>query len=149
MRARSALDVALWDILGQVCRQPLYQLLGGAVRDRLPVYNTRAGYSYVRKSRERYIEKNPAAGAPAMKAAGPYEDLRVGIATSLPICPKSHTVSSNRSPVPDSALNCCRTWSRVLTCTAVRAAPEEQLMMCLTRIKSNPFSGAHTEESLG
>ena len=40
MRARSAIDVALWDILGQVCRQPLYQLLGGAVRDRVPVYNT-------------------------------------------------------------------------------------------------------------
>ena len=75
MRARSALDVAFWDILGQVCRQPLYQLLGGAVRDRVPVYNTCAGYSYVRKSLERYIEKNPATGALARTAAGPYEDL--------------------------------------------------------------------------
>jgi galactonate dehydratase len=42
MRARSALDVALWDLLGQVCRQPLYQLLGGAVRDRVPVYGRAA-----------------------------------------------------------------------------------------------------------
>lgn len=40
MRAMSALDIALWDILGQACGQPIYQLLGGAVRDRLKVYNT-------------------------------------------------------------------------------------------------------------
>jgi L-alanine-DL-glutamate epimerase-like enolase superfamily enzyme len=76
MRARSAIDVALWDVLGQVCRQPLHQLLGGAVRDRVPLYNTCAGYAYVRKSLERYIEKNPAAAAPAMNAAGPCEDLQ-------------------------------------------------------------------------
>jgi L-alanine-DL-glutamate epimerase-like enolase superfamily enzyme len=40
MRAISALDIALWDILGQACGQPIYQLLGGACRDRLRVYNT-------------------------------------------------------------------------------------------------------------
>lgn len=72
MRARSAIDVALWDILGQTCRQPIYQLLGGAVRNRVPVYNTCAGYAYVRKRLERYIELNPAA---APNVAGPYEDL--------------------------------------------------------------------------
>jgi len=75
MRARSAVDVALWDILGQVCRQPLYQLLGGIVRERVPVYNTCAGYGYVRKSLERYIEKNSAAGSHAGESVGPYEDL--------------------------------------------------------------------------
>ena len=30
MRAASAVDIALWDILGQVTKQPIYQLLGGA-----------------------------------------------------------------------------------------------------------------------
>ncbi len=75
MRARSAIDVALWDILGQVCRQPLYQLLGEIVRDRVPVYNTCAGYGYVRKSLERYIEKNSAPGSLAVESVGPYEDL--------------------------------------------------------------------------
>ena len=29
MRALSAIDVALWDILGQVCGQPIWKLLGG------------------------------------------------------------------------------------------------------------------------
>src|SRR5271169_1289670 len=32
MRALSALDVALWDALGQSTRLPVYQLLGGACR---------------------------------------------------------------------------------------------------------------------
>jgi galactonate dehydratase len=46
LRALSALDVALWDILGQASGQPIHQLLGGAVRDRIPVYNTCGGPSY-------------------------------------------------------------------------------------------------------
>lgn len=46
LRALSALDVALWDILGQASNQPVYQILGGAVRERIPVYNTCGGPSY-------------------------------------------------------------------------------------------------------
>ena len=48
MRAASAVDIALWDILGQVTNQPIYQLLGGATRDKVRAYNTCAGYQYVR-----------------------------------------------------------------------------------------------------
>jgi L-alanine-DL-glutamate epimerase-like enolase superfamily enzyme len=39
-RAISAVDVALWDIVGQYTGQPIYNLLGGRSRDRIPVYNT-------------------------------------------------------------------------------------------------------------
>jgi L-alanine-DL-glutamate epimerase-like enolase superfamily enzyme len=46
LRAISAIDVALWDILGQVCKQPIYRLLGGPVRDRIPVYNSCGNPSY-------------------------------------------------------------------------------------------------------
>jgi L-alanine-DL-glutamate epimerase-like enolase superfamily enzyme len=46
MRAISAIDLALWDILGQVCKQPVYRLLGGPVRDRVPVYNSCGNPSY-------------------------------------------------------------------------------------------------------
>lgn len=36
--ALSGIDIALWDILGQVRRQPLYKLLGGTEAKRLPAY---------------------------------------------------------------------------------------------------------------
>jgi len=48
MRALSAIDIALWDIFGQAVGQPIYQLLGGASHDRVPVYNTCAGPVYAR-----------------------------------------------------------------------------------------------------
>jgi galactonate dehydratase len=40
MRALSALDMALWDGLGQAVGVPVYQLLGGACRQKVPAYNT-------------------------------------------------------------------------------------------------------------
>ena len=40
LRAISALDVALWDILGQACNRPIYRLLGGPVREKILVYNS-------------------------------------------------------------------------------------------------------------
>ncbi len=43
-RALSAIDIALWDIAGQVMEQPIYELLGGRCRDRIPIYNTIGSY---------------------------------------------------------------------------------------------------------
>lgn len=48
LRAISAIDLALWDLLGQVCNQPIYRLLGGPVRDKVPVYNSCGNPSYGR-----------------------------------------------------------------------------------------------------
>ena len=42
-RAASAIDIALWDLFGKVCDQPVHQMLGGLCRDRLRIYNTCAG----------------------------------------------------------------------------------------------------------
>jgi galactonate dehydratase len=40
MRALSAVDIALWDLLGKVTGQPIYKLLGGASRPSIRIYNT-------------------------------------------------------------------------------------------------------------
>ncbi|MBA3520303.1 MAG: mandelate racemase/muconate lactonizing enzyme family protein [Rhizobiales bacterium] len=44
MRAISAVDVALWDLLGQIAGLPIYTLLGGRSRDRIRLYNTCVGF---------------------------------------------------------------------------------------------------------
>jgi L-alanine-DL-glutamate epimerase-like enolase superfamily enzyme len=72
VRARSAVDIALWDLLGQRTGLPLCDLLGGRVRERIRVYNTCAGY--------RYVQTKPVQGTANFgldaPAAGPYEDLK-------------------------------------------------------------------------
>ena len=40
MRAISALDIALWDLVGQYLGQPIYNLLGGRCRESIRIYNT-------------------------------------------------------------------------------------------------------------
>ena len=70
IRALAALDVALWDIFGKAVRQPLYQLLGGATRERIRVYNTCAGYEYAGDTGSGYHAT--ASEAPSNR---PYEDL--------------------------------------------------------------------------
>ena len=43
--ALSAIDIALWDIAGQAVGQPVHQLLGGRVRDKIKVYASVNGAS--------------------------------------------------------------------------------------------------------
>jgi len=69
-RAASAIDLALWDIFGKLCGQPVHQMLGGLCHDRVPVYNTCAGYRYVRSNRIKPVDTWN-----LDTAQGPYEDL--------------------------------------------------------------------------
>ncbi|MGB6545265.1 MAG: L-rhamnonate dehydratase [Candidatus Acidiferrales bacterium] len=41
MVAISAVDIALWDILGKAAKQPVFRLLGGRTKPRIPVYASR------------------------------------------------------------------------------------------------------------
>ena len=45
MMAISALDCALWDLRGRWAGAPVYRLLGGPTRDRIPAYASALGYS--------------------------------------------------------------------------------------------------------
>jgi L-alanine-DL-glutamate epimerase-like enolase superfamily enzyme len=69
-RAVSAFDIALWDLYGKVCGQPLYQVLGGASREVIRTYNTCAGYRYIRDARQQ-----TSANWGLEEKGGPYEDL--------------------------------------------------------------------------
>ena len=68
-RGTSAVDIALWDIWGKATNQSIAQLLGGAVRDKIRVYNTCAGYTYNTKGGRRLIDASS-----SETAEGPYED---------------------------------------------------------------------------
>lgn len=72
MRGNSALDIALWDLLGKASNQPVYQLLGGKSRDTVRTYNTCAGYRYIRDESKQLVSNW---GTGNTRNDGPYEDL--------------------------------------------------------------------------
>lgn len=73
LRALSAVDLALWDILGQLRGCPIWRLLGGPVRDAIPVYNSSGGPSYgVRRGEAPRHPGWPGHGDPGQP--GPLQD---------------------------------------------------------------------------
>lgn len=69
-RAASAVDIALWDLFGKVCGQPVHTMLGGQSWDRMRTYNTCAGTRYVRTNRIKPVDTWNLDAEPS-----PYEDL--------------------------------------------------------------------------
>ncbi len=72
MRAASAVDIALWDLCGQAMGQPVHVCLGGLSHEKMRIYNTCAGYRYVRSAAG---QKTDNWGLYAPADTGPYEDL--------------------------------------------------------------------------
>jgi galactonate dehydratase len=58
LSAISGVEIACWDLIGKACGQPVYKLLGGQARDRLPAYangwygGARTPQDYANKARE-------------------------------------------------------------------------------------------------
>ena len=69
-RGNSAVDLALWDLFGKSVGLPVCEALGGRSRDKIRVYNTCAGYRYVRDARAQAV-----ANWHLGEQGGPYEDL--------------------------------------------------------------------------
>lgn len=74
-RGNSAIDIALWDLLGKASDQPVYQLLGGRSRANVRVYNTCAGYEYMRRQPYQSVSNWGLPAEDGWAAKGPYEDL--------------------------------------------------------------------------
>jgi L-alanine-DL-glutamate epimerase-like enolase superfamily enzyme len=67
VRARSAVDIALWDLMARTHGVPLTRVLGERLRDALPIYNTCAGPRYMRDTTGQRLSNwgLPEGGAPA------------------------------------------------------------------------------------
>lgn len=66
MVAISAVDIALWDLLGKAARQPVFRLLGGRTKARIPVYASRL-YSMPLEDLRREAQRYRDEGYTAMK----------------------------------------------------------------------------------
>ena len=69
VRGNGAVDIALWDLLGQHTGLNVSRLLGGPVRNSIPVYNTCAGPDYIQET-SRQTSANW-----GDSATGDYQDL--------------------------------------------------------------------------
>src|SRR5258706_8308611 len=58
MTAISGVEIALWDIIGKACNQPIYRLIGGRYHQRIPAYangwygGARTPHEYAERARE-------------------------------------------------------------------------------------------------
>lgn len=51
--AVSAIEIAMWDILGQIAGFPIYTLLGGRIRERIPLYANHGAFAEAKTVEER------------------------------------------------------------------------------------------------
>ncbi|HEV2500044.1 MAG TPA: L-rhamnonate dehydratase [Terriglobia bacterium] len=74
MVAISAVDIALWDLMGKIVKQPVFRLLGGKTKPRIPVYASRL-YSQPLDELRKEAAQYKAQGFKAMKLRFGYGPL--------------------------------------------------------------------------
>jgi L-alanine-DL-glutamate epimerase-like enolase superfamily enzyme len=76
-RGNSAVNIALWDIFAKSLDVPVWRLLGGRIQERVPIYNTCAGYGHVRATKRHALFERTEDWSLKQgdMVEGPYEDL--------------------------------------------------------------------------
>jgi D-galactarolactone cycloisomerase len=83
LQALSGVDIALWDLAGKIQGQPVYKLLGGAFRDRIPAYGYGMMLQRVPDLANRFAEESRRIAAGGFKAVkmkiglGPRQDAKL------------------------------------------------------------------------
>ena len=76
--AVSAVDNALWDLRGKAAGEPVYRLLGGPTRDRVPVYASMLGHSVEPERAAAAAAEHVDLGSRRRSGSSPTDPLRVG-----------------------------------------------------------------------
>ena len=109
MMAISAVDIALWDLKGKWLGQPVYKLLGGPTRDRIPAYASALGYSLEPDKIKERVKDFVAQGFTATKwffREGPA-DGKEGIRKNLEVVA---AIREAAGPDVDIMLDCWNSW---------------------------------------
>ena len=77
VRALSAFEIALWDIMGKHYDAPVYHLLGGRTRSRIPTYNTCVGFGPVDDYAQWHNDAGVLAKKPFGRRGSRHENLAV------------------------------------------------------------------------
>jgi L-rhamnonate dehydratase len=109
MMALSVVDCALWDLKGKWFEVPVYQLLGGPVRETIPAYASALGYSLEPELVYQRAQEMVADGYRAMKwffRHGPTDGV-AGIVRNMELV---RTLREAVGPDVDVMLDCWMSW---------------------------------------
>jgi len=108
MNAIGAFDNALWDIIGKALELPIYELIGGEVRDRMPAYCTGND-----------IEQHVAFGYKKLKLAMPHGPAsgRAGMHANVALVERARKVLG---PDGEIMLDCWMAWTEDYTIDMVK-----------------------------
>jgi L-rhamnonate dehydratase len=103
MNAISGVDIALWDIIGKALNVPVYRLIGGEVKPRVPAYCTGND-----------IEQHVEAGFTMLKLAIPHgpADGRAGMKTNVELVKRARQALG---PDGEIMLDCWMAWTERYT----------------------------------